>query len=465
MASTSPPFPLLSQHEQTIPPVSNTETKYSSNNSEKAVELSEEDNNTSTSREEDDGLQEDGGKGGARAWLYVLAAFFIFVDAWGLTQTFGAFEEFYVRSLLSSTSPSAISWIGSVQSFLVIVLGAFTGPLFDAGYLRPLLALGCFLIVLGMATLSLATTYWQIFLAQGLCVGLGSGLVYVPSLALVSTLFPVKSRPWAIGCVNSGGSIGGIIFTFMLRELVPSIGFPWAVRAVALVNLVVAATALAILLPYRPPQAAHRRALLDLSALREPPFLLFALALLLNYVAFYIPPFYIPTYATAALSQSRDFAFESLVFVSVGSLTGRTLPMLAATRLGSVQVYLAATVSAAVVLFSWMAVYNVGGFVTFCVLYGLVSGVLVAAPSAAMSHPVLSPTMSVIGTRLGMGWMFGAVGVLIGAPIAGTLVDVSPGHVDFRPAQGFAGAVVGGASFLLIVPLMAVVRYERKKNP
>ncbi|KAI0439483.1 major facilitator superfamily domain-containing protein [Xylaria telfairii] len=445
--------------------VSEIDTKSGSLTIDKTGELPVEDNGASSSGNGVAPPQEDGPKGGPRAWLYVLAAFFVFVNAWGLTQTFGAFEELYVRTLLSSTSPSAISWIGSVQVFFVIFLGAFTGPLFDAGYLRPLLGAGCFLIVLGMATLSLATTYWQVFLAQALAVGIGSGLVYVPSLALVSTLFPESSRPWAIGCVNSGGSVGGIIYTFTLRGLVPSIGFPWAVRAMALINLVVAGVALAILLPYRPPQTVKRRAVLDLHALREPMFLLFSIALLLNYVSFYIPPFYIPTYATAALGQSRDFAFESLVYVSVGSLAGRTLPMLAATRLGSVQVYLAATLSTVVALFAWMAVRNVGGFVTFCVLYGLTSGVLVAAPSAAISHPVLSPDMSVIGTRLGMLWMFGAVGVLIGAPIAGALVNVSPGHVDFRPAQGFAGAVVSGASLFLIAPLIAVVRYGKKKNP
>ncbi|KAJ8120306.1 hypothetical protein ONZ43_g2953 [Nemania bipapillata] len=444
--------------------ISETDTKSSSLQSEKVVELPSEDSGTLSSGNEDQSPQDDGPKGGARAWLYVLAAFFIFINAWGLTQTFGAFEELYVRTLLSTTSPSAISWIGSVQVFFVIFLGAFTGPLFDAGYLRPLLAVGCFLIVLGMATLSLATTYYQVFLAQAVAVGIGSGLVYVPSLALVSTLFPESTRPWAIGCVNSGGSVGGIIYTFTLRGLVPSIGFPWAVRAMALINLVVGALALAILLPYRPPQTTQRRAVLDLKALREPTFLLFSIALLLNYVSFYIPPFYIPTYATSALGQSRDFAFESLVWVSIGSLTGRTLPMLAATRLGSVQVYLAATLSTVVVLFAWMAVHNVGGFVTFCVFYGLTSGVLVAAPSAAISHPVLSPNMNVIGTRLGMLWMFGAVGVLIGAPIAGALVNVNPGHVDFRPAQGFAGAVVGGASLFLIAPLLAVVRYGKKKS-
>lgn len=413
-----------------------------------------------------------------------------------MVQTFGAFEEYYVRTLLSSSSPSAISWIGSVQSTLVVVLGVVTGPLFDAGHVRELLVLGAALTVLGIATLSAATAYWQVFLAQGLCAGLGGGLVYVPSLALVSTRFPdAAARPWAIGCVNAGGSVGGVAYTFMLRGLIPAVGFGWAVRAVALVALVLAAAALAIILPQHQQQQQHRaaaaaaatnggtaagvggdpapeasvvapprRVLFDVAALREPCFVLFALALLLNYAAFFIPPFYVPTYATAALGQTREFAFEALVYVSVGSFIGRTVPMLAAAYVGAMVVYLAGTTLAAVVLFSWMAVHNVGGLITICLLYGIASGVLVAAPSAVMSHPVLSPTISVIGTRMGISWMFAGVGVLIGAPIAGALVNVEPGHVNFKPAQGFAGAVVAAAIVCLITPLIGIIRYDKEKN-
>ena len=89
--------------------------------------------------------------------------------------------------------------------------------------------------------------------------------------------------------------------------------------------------------------------------------MLFALALLFNYVALFIPDFYLPVIATRPLGQSQDFAFESLAFVSVGSLFGRSIPMLAASYIGSVQVYHAATLAAVVVLFSWTAIHNVAG--------------------------------------------------------------------------------------------------------
>lgn len=143
--------------------------------------------------------------GGLDAWLCVLGGFFIFTNTWGLTASYGSFLSYYLTILPQSSS--AISWIGSLQSFLVVIVGIFAGPMYDRGFILQLMIIGCFLIVFGMMMLSLCTSYYQILLAQGIVVGLGAGLVYIPALALISTQF-TKNRPFAIGCASSGSSIG-----------------------------------------------------------------------------------------------------------------------------------------------------------------------------------------------------------------------------------------------------------------
>jgi hypothetical protein len=65
---------------------------------------------------------------------------------------------------------------------------------------------------------------------------------------------------------------------------------------------------------------------------------------------------------------------------------------------------------------------------------------------------------------MGMAWMFAGVGVLIGTPIAGALVNVTLGNVDFTPAQGFAGAVAAGAVLSSVVPLIAIIKHNEGKN-
>ena len=63
---------------------------------------------------------------------------------------FGVFQTFYEIDLLGGTSPSNISWIGSIQAFLLLFLGALSGPAFDAGYFKHLVAGGNLFIVFGL---------------------------------------------------------------------------------------------------------------------------------------------------------------------------------------------------------------------------------------------------------------------------------------------------------------------------
>jgi MFS family permease len=125
----------------------------------------------------------------------------------GFTLSFGAFQKYYKDDLLSTSSASSISWIGTVQAWLLIVVGVLSGPLFDLGYFRSMLYAGNFFVVFGIMMLSLSTKYWQVFLSQGVCMGLGAGLLYIPSLALVGIWFS-RRRALAMGIVMSGIAVG-----------------------------------------------------------------------------------------------------------------------------------------------------------------------------------------------------------------------------------------------------------------
>ena len=72
-------------------------------------------------------------------------------------------------------SSSALSWIGSLQGFFLVSVGALTGPLYDAGYFRTLTIIGSLMIVFGTMMLSLSHKYWQVFLARHAARVLGAG--------------------------------------------------------------------------------------------------------------------------------------------------------------------------------------------------------------------------------------------------------------------------------------------------
>lgn len=149
--------------------------------------------------------------GGIYAWLTVAATSLCFFNTLGLVQAFGAYQSYYTTALLRDYNASTISWIGTIQSFLLVFGGVLTGPIFDQGYLRTLIMVGSVLIVLGMMMLSLAREYWQILLSQGICVGLGSGMLFTPSVAQVTVSFH-RRRPIALGLAMMGTGFGGIIY-------------------------------------------------------------------------------------------------------------------------------------------------------------------------------------------------------------------------------------------------------------
>lgn len=145
--------------------------------------------------------------GGSRAWLVVLGVFFLFIETWGISSSYGAWQQYYQDVLLPSQPPSNLAWIGSIQSFLLVITGLIAGPLFDMGYLRLLLLVGHVLMVLALMMTSLCTEYYQLILAQGVLFGLGSGLIYIPGMALMTTLFTTK-KPFAVGVLSTGTSVG-----------------------------------------------------------------------------------------------------------------------------------------------------------------------------------------------------------------------------------------------------------------
>ncbi|CAL8577125.1 hypothetical protein XPA_002971 [Xanthoria parietina] len=381
--------------------------------------------------------------GGLHAWMQVLGAFFLVFNSWGLVNSFGAYQTYYETALLASSTSSAISWIGTVQAFLLIIVGVVSGPFYDRGYIRTLIVLGTIMTVFGMMMTSLASRYWEIFLAQGLCVGLGLGCLYVPSVAIVSTYFSTK-RALAVGLTSAGGSLSGILYPIIFRRLQPSLGFGWATRIIAFIVLATQLISLTILRARTIPN--EPRALLEPAAFKEAPFALFTLGMFFFLTGLYAPYFYVPVYAERIIGTSPDFAFYLLAIINAGSFVGRVLPPLIAHRLGPYNTLLPCVFITGIIGFAWMSVHSLAGIVVFSIFYGFFSGAVLALPPTVIV--ALSPDVRFAGTRIGMAFGAAGFGVLVGNPIVGAIVDIPRGK--FAGAQAFAAAMMMAGSILLL---------------
>ena len=217
----------------------------------------------------DPGPPPDGGRG---AWTQAFVGHIIVLNTWGYINSFGVFQTYYVAAL--NHPPSDISWVGSVQIFLLFFVGTFSGRLTDAGYFKALLIAGTIFYLLGVFMASLATQYWQLFLAQGICTGLGNGLLFCPAISVLSTYF-TKKRALAIAIAASGTASGGTMYPAIVECLLPRIGFPWTIRVLGFVMAAFQAIAILLARTRLPPRTTGP--LVELAAFKELPYLLFTI--------------------------------------------------------------------------------------------------------------------------------------------------------------------------------------------
>lgn len=352
-----------------------------------------------------------------------------------MLNTFGVYQTYYQSDLLRHESPSAISWIGSVQSFLLLFVGVVSGPLYDKGQLRSLLLSGSFLVVLGLMMTSLCTQYWQFMLAQGICVGLGAGLLYIPSMAIIPQYFTHR-KALALGLVVSGSSCGGVTYSIVFNQLQPKIGFGWTMRILAFISLVTLSLPMLVMRRReKPPNTV--RSLLELSAFKERPYVLYCASLCMSNVAFFTPVFYMQPYALKHGLQGQTIGLYLITIMNACSVLGRLAPSLVANRIGPVSTLFLSVFFTSITTFGWIGVNKGWGNIVFAAFFGFFSGGIVALPAVVLTS--FTRDLSRLGTRLGMSSVLNGLGSLIGAPIGGAILNATG---DYLGIQLYAASIV-----------------------
>ncbi|KAJ5780888.1 hypothetical protein N7457_006048 [Penicillium paradoxum] len=380
--------------------------------------------------------------GGFQAWSQVGLAHFVIFNTWGYINSFGVFQTYYSQTL--GHPPSDISWVGSIQIFLLFFIGTFSGRATDAGYFKITLACGALLECFSIFMTSLCTKYWQLFLAQGIGQGIGCGLMFCPTLALISTYF-AKNRGIAIGIVASGSATGGLIFPAVVMKMLPSVGYGWTMRTLGFISLATLTPCVLFLKQRLPPRTSGP--LVEWAAFTELPYLLFAIGMFMNFWGLYVGFFYIGSFSRDIIGVSSDRSIHLLLVMNGVGLVGRLVPNLLADQFtGPLNLLIPFSFATALVGYCWAAVSGTSGLWVFAVFYGLFAAGIQSLFPATLS--TLTPDLKKIGVRMGMVLSVVAVAALIGSPIAGALVVRDDG--DYLYAQMFMGSAILTGALTLI---------------
>lgn len=402
-------------------------------------------------------------EGGMRAWIVVMGAWLLQFTTFGLINAYGAFNDFYVRDYLDNKTSSEIGWIGSIQVALLLGVAGFAGPLFDKGYLHHLVISGSLIFIFCSFMLSLTEPhqYYQVILSHGLGIGLGAGLVYLPSLGIVSHYFK-KKTPVVLGIVSTGGSLGATLHPIMINRLIGSLGFHDAVRINAAMNavlLVVANLVIKTRLPPRPPtKRLFKKIFFDL------PYDAALLGGILMLIGLYFPIFFIQLNSVVHGVDS-NLALYTVSIIQAASTFGRILPQMTLRFIPLPWLLVFCTGANAVLIFTFETVQNLAGTICFSLLYGFFSGAALSLIPPALA--MFATDVTEVGSRIGFGLLLGALGALVGLPIDGALLSHREGtettFVWWRPSV-FSGVILSGSAVAFLAGFIAFMSRKRAQS-
>lgn len=380
--------------------------------------------------------------GGMRAWLAVFAAALVTFSTFGFSTSWGVFQAYYEENLLLHTPPSTIAWIGSSQYALAYLPSLATGRLFDLGYFKiPFFAASCVLVACTFL-IAECTQFWQLFLTQGVGLGMSCGFLFTPAIVSVSQWFS-KRRGLALSTTALGAALGSIVFPVAAQKLIPLIGFRWTVRVFGLILMATMGTA-NIFLKRRLPPVNVRGGLFNLKAFHNKAYFTYCVSGIIILLGLYTELTYISVSAVA-IGVSKDFSFYMIAIANAASTFGRVISGLLADKIGALNTMAVFTAMTGITTIAWPFAKDKSQLITIAAIHGFSIGAyisLYSVPAVAMGK------MEDAGRRVGMFMSLIGLGGIAGPPISGAIRTATGGFVDAGFYSG--GCIIFGVALLLV---------------
>ena len=169
---------------------------------------------------------------GGYGWIIVLSVFTLNAFTWGVLASYGVYLSHYLStSHFPTATPLAYAFIGGLNFGLAMLVSSPATYLVCTLGTHPVMALGVLLQTAGFVGASYARSVWQLCLSQGVCVGLGVGFIFIPSVPVTSQWFD-KRRSLANSLTSAGSGLGGVVVSFATQGMLGRVGLAWSLRVV-----------------------------------------------------------------------------------------------------------------------------------------------------------------------------------------------------------------------------------------
>ncbi|KAI9480577.1 MAG: major facilitator superfamily domain-containing protein [Benjaminiella poitrasii] len=444
--------------------VSNLETISSSSNNQSISDTTEvvEDQKDLQVSEDEIGLpspatkedEHDGGYG----WFVVLGAFLVQVTSFGTGTSWGVMQDYFQQHMFSDTPNAAVnlSFVGTIAMVFMNATSPIIQICVSIFGIRYVLIVGTIFVGLGLEMAGFSSQIWHLYLTQGVVFGMGASCIYVAIMGVAPQWF-TKRRGLALGIIASGSGIGGLIIPFVMTAINSGLGPGWTYRVLGFICLFCDIIACITVRERNPPAVKHRKKLsqiINFSVLKDTNFVLFTIASNVGLFGYFIPYFFIPSYATyLGLSDSQGSALVAVT--AACNFVGRIITGFLADRIGKINTNMIFTfITSLSCLLIWTFASSYGSLMGFSVVFGLTSGSFFA---------LISPiTAYLLGMELfpsGLSLLLLTNVIPVFGPNIASAIEAS---VNSKPY--FSYKMFAGVAYLLSALLLALLKLKYNRN-
>jgi MFS family permease len=375
-----------------------------------------------------------------RQILIVISSLALTTTGCGLNFAFGVYQELYetLDGPFKNASAAQIDLIGTLAVSLMTMGAPFASAWTKTYSPRTVTLMGGVLMAAANITASFGQKLWHFVLTQGLLLGCGTCLAYIPSVTVAPGWFNER-RGLAMGIILSGTGLGGVAWAPFLRYLNMAIGFRNTLRITGVMAFVMI-TASASVLEWDPTaEAQHtqesqtRRRGWNLpranwNIVRTRAFVAHATAAGLQAAAYITPVYFFSSYARA-LGYSNVAGANFIALSNACNFGGKIVLGYLADRYGRLNALVLCTFGSAVVTFGlWLPsslLISIAArralFIAYTCMWGITASSYIALFPTALAEQFGIQNFASIN---GLLYMIRGLGTLIGTPIGGALIRI-----------------------------------------
>ena len=396
-----------------------------------------------------DSAAPDGGYG----WVIIAAASLINFFSTGTGYCWGLLQAAILKDNKGS-SASTVAFIGSLWIASVAIFALINARVIRLIGARNTAVLGIVLLGFGELVSSFSIdNIGGLFITTGIIMGMGSSLCFMVN-SIVPAQYFVKRRGLANGLVYAAAGLGGAIISIMMNVLINNYGPSWAYRVTGFLTI---GTGVPVAWLIKERTTIRRAGFIEWNLLREFHFAMVFLAGGIATFPLMVAPFFLPLYSTSIGLNSATAAGLVAAF-NVSSAVGRIGFGLLCDLGGPVNMlFLSQLLGGISMLAIWPVADSLAVLIVFAILNGMANGGFFSTMPTVVGNVFGSARVSVAMGMVVTSW---GGGYLLGAPIAGYLLDAYGGPDStieaYHPAMFYAGSLSLGAAGCVLMARLKI---------